>query len=326
MKYNKISADVLNEADRFERILNWQLFCSQQEAMLWDYAGTSESKWNPGDNLWRHPMFRDFASENALPWDEAQEFGSQMYGGNHIRPMFELLEDGERYAYMACDDCDVSWARSVEKDCWNCGKEYPASMSYGFGLKTGRLFIGDTEITMPLEGVPWRGLTEVADPIGRIERAEVPENGYRLQFHYYAQADMEFSERLWGNLQASLDRFNEGMRGFRAAFSIFDEGIIYPRAVRVSEIRPDPVNPFKVEERKIELPRAAVAEFIPESEWRFRFRLPSRRRLEERVQLQPYDRYGRVVPTPPRMADLNIDYSQYSYRPSWVEMMREGRR
>lgn len=127
-KYRTQSADVLNEADRFERILNWQLFCMEQEAML--FGDNPDANWTPGIPLYPYP------EEHYDP--EAERY---YYAGNYIRPMFEIIglksanrADGSLHFatdhtldtrfHIKCHDCQVSWDRT-EDTCWMCGKYYP---------------------------------------------------------------------------------------------------------------------------------------------------------------------------------------------------------
>lgn len=132
MKYRTQTANVLNEADRFERILSWQLFCMEQEAMLYGY--NPEVEWVPGDPLFVTPYNE---------WDDVEE--DEYVVGNYVRPMIQIVgmanylnNDGTPVFYdddtmdserpSRCQDCQVSWDHT-EISCWMCGKEYPAKKS-----------------------------------------------------------------------------------------------------------------------------------------------------------------------------------------------------
>lgn len=110
MKYRTQSANVLNEADRFENILEWRLFSEEQTARLW-----SGDDWVPGDPLFMHPQERYFFHDDDM--------------GECPREMVQIIDPPGHYTDMRCQDCAVSWGGAVtwggHKDniCWNCGKE-----------------------------------------------------------------------------------------------------------------------------------------------------------------------------------------------------------
>ncbi len=98
----KQSVAVLDDADRFEDILNWQLFKAEQAQVLWGEADVHP--WRPGDAMFRRP-------DGGL-------FGGEQY----IRPLLELIEyDGLKSDYVPrCDDCEIWWAG--DEPCWMCGE------------------------------------------------------------------------------------------------------------------------------------------------------------------------------------------------------------
>lgn len=121
-KYNVQSAGVLNEADRFERILNWQLFCIEQETML--FGANAEVGWVPGDPMYPHPYYVDRRDEYD---DDGEELELEGYYGNCVRPMYQLYDDVPsyfRHGLNSCKDCDVG-GDAMDTHCWSCGKAYP---------------------------------------------------------------------------------------------------------------------------------------------------------------------------------------------------------
>lgn len=122
MRYRTKSADVLNEADRFQRIMEWQLFCSEQENQLWGYDPDQE--WTPGMPMYPRPYRIDIYDCECVLCDNYDahddEYGHH-YFGNHVRPMFELFEDREGRVW--CTTCEVTGDWS-ETSCWMCGEEW----------------------------------------------------------------------------------------------------------------------------------------------------------------------------------------------------------
>lgn len=139
MRYRTKSADVLNEADRYERILDWQLFCMEQERQLFGY--NEEIEWVPGDPVYPHPD--TVAARRASGWLRCSCVACvdpnevlEGYYGNWIRPMiqtYELVSDGDleeweedryelvkRYPFVRCNTCGVSWEDN--QPCWICGQ------------------------------------------------------------------------------------------------------------------------------------------------------------------------------------------------------------
>lgn len=118
------SADVLNEADRFQRIMETQMFIMEQETRLYGY--NPDTNWTPGEPLYQDPRFIYRTGCDCC--DPAEVDG---YVGHHVRPMIEEMEDGDHYQHMRCSDCDVSWKDGDE--CWACGKAWPKrSPGYSF--------------------------------------------------------------------------------------------------------------------------------------------------------------------------------------------------
>lgn len=103
------SAQVLDEADKSERKLDWILFKIAQEKILYR---SGPGQWKPGDFLVAHPWLRPvivFYDENGREVDYGEP--------QSIRPMAQVMQD---YAYAKCKDCQVSWGEG--DDCWICGK------------------------------------------------------------------------------------------------------------------------------------------------------------------------------------------------------------
>lgn len=106
MKYRTQSANVLNEADRFETQLRWILFKQEQEAV--HTALLLDTGWAPGNPLHEYP--------------------NSYLGGQYVRYMVDLLpldrfhdEDGIKYFRARCDECEVSW--EGYDPCFSCGVE-----------------------------------------------------------------------------------------------------------------------------------------------------------------------------------------------------------
>lgn len=260
----KKSVAILNEADDFGRILDWQLFCMEQENLLWGYRESVE--WLPGDPLYPYP--------NRIWFDINGQ-------GNYVRPLVEVLDDFYLGPGVRCEDCQVSWWG--RDPCWMCGKKRARD-----GLLT------------------------------------VEHDGIVTQAHFYFDA--------WGFV-AAANHAAESLRGFSMQMSLFAEGV-NDHTWRALAETPDLVSisvpadsrnwcPFERPDVEIELPRPAVAEVaevVDESNWRDVF--ATLRYVELPAT---FDGFGRGEPEMPQMADLGIDYDQFSYRPRWVELMREGR-
>lgn len=144
-KYKQKSADVLNEADRFQAVMEWQLFASAQEAQLYGYDGSKADRdWVPGIPLYYNP--RDIVCLCEICIEEEQELINvpANYQGNVVRPMIELFVDGNEHYYMRCEPCGVSWRGGHV--CWFCGTSYkPAQvkqMSYRT-IRTHDSIVGD---------------------------------------------------------------------------------------------------------------------------------------------------------------------------------------
>lgn len=150
MKYLAKSADVLNEADRFERILNWQLFCIDQERMLYSDPET----WVPADGCYPNPLELCETHYCSGCRECAPIELHSMYGGNYVRPMVEEIELDREYTFNPrCERCDVSW--SGPTDCWVCGKT-PKNFSYYTGLGNEAYTEGEeTGLRGPLVQIIW---------------------------------------------------------------------------------------------------------------------------------------------------------------------------
>jgi hypothetical protein len=139
MRYRTQSANVLNEADRFQAILDWQLFSSEQDARLFNY--NEEVDWKPGVPLYDHPHSVDYNGCSCYDCRESEPIEDGRYYGNHVRPFLQTIEyydddlDGwrgnsceqlRRYQPMLCESCDVWWLRDENpSECWVCGAEFP---------------------------------------------------------------------------------------------------------------------------------------------------------------------------------------------------------
>lgn len=109
-KYRAKTAEVLNQADAFERRLNWTLFIMEQDQRLWGYHPKTD--WLPGDPIHKDPRHSyNYFFDIGGVW------------GNHVRPMIEEFEDGDAPHTMRCQSCEVSWVEGDE--CWMCGELRP---------------------------------------------------------------------------------------------------------------------------------------------------------------------------------------------------------
>lgn len=166
------SAAILDGADRFEDILNWQLFVAEQEAMLWGY--NEKTDWVPGEPLYRRPRTSICDCSSCI-----EDGYSGRYEGNAIRPMFEEFDDGSVIGPMICEPCGVSWDRYEYPECWLCGKDYGFRRSPQRGIMGSTTYI-DVEPLGP-------GLDLV-----RYIRSEIA-----------TMVNEEFRQLLWGDLRPS---------------------------------------------------------------------------------------------------------------------------
>jgi hypothetical protein len=106
------SVDVLNDADRTQRIMDWVLFKHEQEKIL--YNPTVEDPWVPGIPLidrWRHAFYFQGSFDVCA------------------RPMFELFNHDNRAGIIwshrgryVCEDCEVGWDDVEGPNCFVCGE------------------------------------------------------------------------------------------------------------------------------------------------------------------------------------------------------------
>lgn len=125
------SAEVLDEADRFEDILNWQLFKIEQDQMLWGARMEAPKDWYPGFPMYKRP----FGVTGAI-----------LYGRQVVRPMFQLFEGNDQldthdsddfYLSRGCTECEVMWDGPA--GCWVCGEgeiEYDEPVGKSIGVFT----------------------------------------------------------------------------------------------------------------------------------------------------------------------------------------------
>jgi hypothetical protein len=110
----KQSVDILDDAERFEDVLNWQLFKIEQDQMLWGARMEYPEDWYPGFPMYKRP---------------ASILGAALNGGQWIRPMFQLFDGNaslETQDYREfdlnrlCETCCVKWEGPA--GCWVCGE------------------------------------------------------------------------------------------------------------------------------------------------------------------------------------------------------------
>lgn len=92
----KTSADVLNEADRTQRVIDWVTFQAEQSRVLYDGDG-----WHPGDPL--YPLDTD-----------PQDFVLVSFSSLGLPGVFHAPR---------CSDCEVYWYG--DEPCFVCGAEVP---------------------------------------------------------------------------------------------------------------------------------------------------------------------------------------------------------
>lgn len=123
---NAKTAPVLDSADAELAKLDWVLFKQEQDARLFASKTDEDDDWVPGDYLYDYPTiarFSEFTRPSPGIDSSYFDYDEDSYGtsGNHVRPMFQLFNDGERYRYVRCSDCDVDWAGDYP--CFVCGEE-----------------------------------------------------------------------------------------------------------------------------------------------------------------------------------------------------------
>ena len=165
------SAKVLDEADRFEDILNWELFTFEQNNRLWGY--NPDVSWSPGEPLYTHPHL-DFAGPIAG------------YVSQYVRPMIQECDDNEYPDPVNCEPCGVGWNIFEEKTCWNCGTEYeePKSESEPQNrvYRPSRFYEEDI--------VDFNGIAIRRDP-SYYERLDVAVSSWEEQFVSYMNASYD---------------------------------------------------------------------------------------------------------------------------------------
>lgn len=247
MKYRTQSANVLNEADRFQAILDWQLFCMEQETVLYGYS--EDTSWTPGDPINTNPKQRERDLENRLFMGRATE--EDLWDGpwgNHLRPMFQVYDFINRsgddeglatrtertafYPWVRCEPCGVSWNDSDE--CWVCGKFYPRldtkpkgifgsarqAMIYASAMSRHSVHepmfdVVDVEVSDRGMYATMRLRDQITDGLTR----ELGENWRRLMQEYMDQMSVSFR------------RAAESLRGARADYVVFDEARLVPYAM-----------------------------------------------------------------------------------------------
>jgi len=109
------SAEVLNDADAFERKASWIAF-QEEISFVWAWSPADPEAWIPGEPLFVNP---DFIPGNN--WDHLFS-GDLSWGpeGNCVAPMYDLREDMAHS--MRCEDCEVDWV-GIEEPCFICGEE-----------------------------------------------------------------------------------------------------------------------------------------------------------------------------------------------------------
>lgn len=96
------STAVLDEADRASRVMDWVLFCHEQEQILY---GGDENEWRPGKPLGRRPL-------------------GEFFGQQTVRRMIDVFDDLAYEAWCEsnqlarCEFCDVWFIRWGL--CWIC--------------------------------------------------------------------------------------------------------------------------------------------------------------------------------------------------------------
>lgn len=200
MKYKTQSANVLNDADRFEQILNVTLFNQAQDQLLWGH--NPDVDWRPGDPIYEDPRWAyDYRPEHgALNWEDGD-------WGNHVRPMIQEYIDGNRPARMRCEPCGVSWSWNSKDDiCWMCGEERP----YSPGL-LDFFSISPMLLHLPPGYAEWRN--SVAAHVD-AEVIRPPANAPRFEFNFTIQ-EMHIERQMlvfMTGMQTAMDRAADDIR------------------------------------------------------------------------------------------------------------------
>lgn len=214
------TAPILDEADRFQRIMDWQLFTMEQENMLWGY--NESVSWEPGKPLYQDPRSVSRMSSLGCSCCAADDEELEGYYGHHVRPMYQLINDGDRHWNMRCKDCDVTWRNGTE--CWMCGTDYP---EYGVKIPAFSLGVDHASIFRSFE--PIGEVTEFrSDELGLYVqgqlRAEIG-NQWREVMNNQMQNYFSIGIEMQNNFSAAAERAAESLRGFSSHFVISDEWV-----------------------------------------------------------------------------------------------------
>jgi hypothetical protein len=215
VKYKAKSGDVLNDADRFERILDWTLFTAEQETMLW----SNPSDWKPGDFMFEHPGDR---------YDRM---------GEYVRPMVqEILPD--RFNSLGplmvrtvrCVDCSVNWIG--EDPCWVCGEVVPETArrqpfgdqfsELGYVRQLHGLLLDDSDTVRDSDFESWMSYNM---------RRMFDENLYRAVMAPRDDAGSTwlrtFTPRPPPGVPIDFTPNERNMRGLRPQYVIYDEATVF---------------------------------------------------------------------------------------------------
>lgn len=291
MKYRTQTAEVLNAADDFERMLDWYLFHSEQLQRLFGFDPKVE--WTPGDPIYQNPrtVDRDCTCGIVFCGCEPDNEELEGYYGNAVRPMIEEFVDADFYRKMRCEDCDVSWGRGGETTCWMCGEvRDPVGI---VSIKEGFLSQPVWETTIDVGPDGMMATMRLQAEIYAGLRLEIGESWQRVM-----NETMESLRNFSVSFQTASDNVARAFGGIRSHFTIHDEANRYilndwvlPEPY-VYVPAPRPRNPFEVEEREIELVPPVAANLMEEV--RGRVELPA-----------DVDLSGRVEPPMPQMPELD---------------------
>jgi hypothetical protein len=169
--------ELLNETDRLEARLSWQLFCNENDRVVYG-DGTG---WQPGVPLGTHPAFLADGGCARRMYDIIQDdFDSDVYRG----PQWQLVR---------CLDCDVEWD-DWDEPCWNCGLyidqplwrgHHPPQMPAFRGIVARRV---PMHVTIDLDSEPFR---LQAARLARI-------------FQDFGEAALEAAERINGSFAQAM--------------------------------------------------------------------------------------------------------------------------
>lgn len=230
MKYLAKSAEVLNEADRFQQMLDWELFTSAQDIQLW-HSQIEDVTWRPGDLMFRRPDMPETCDREDCGWcaDYRQWQGhadmeyDEDYEGNCVRPMIQEydltwgLMEGVRsmwngdecngmpatcYINPIC--CDVWWDRYKEADCWVCGAEFPLLEKFSPKKLFGNPFDGESRLVWEQANPPLR------EALGFVQSTRQDANGFVVEFRLHDWASDAF--------RAMQEAARQGEEAFRRMY------------------------------------------------------------------------------------------------------------